>query len=43
MTRSLIPAINVQQNDFEGSNPALYNVFQIHGGRRNEGQVSARS
>src|SRR5262245_9428295 len=23
----LIPAINVQQNDFEGSNPALYSVF----------------
>ena len=35
----LIPAINVQQNDFEGTNPALYSVFQIHGGRRNEGQV----
>ena len=35
----LIPAINVQSNDFEGSNPALYSVFQIHGGRRNEGQV----
>ena len=35
----LIPAINVQQNDFAGSNPALYSVFQIHGGRRNEGQV----
>jgi len=35
----LIPAINVQQNDFEGANPALYSVFQIHGGRRNEGQV----
>ena len=35
----LIPAINVQANDFEGSNPALYSVFQIHGGRRNEGQV----
>ena len=35
----LIPAINAQQNDFEGSNPALYSVFQIHGGRRNEGQV----
>src|SRR6266404_2121704 len=35
----LIPAINVQGNDFEGSNPALYSVFQIHGGRRNEGQV----
>src|SRR5215470_15690827 len=25
----LIPAINVQQNDFEGTNPALYSVFQI--------------
>ena len=35
----LIPAINVQGNDFGGSNPALYSVFQIHGGRRNEGQV----
>ena len=35
----LIPAINVQRNDFEGANPALYSVFQIHGGRRNEGQV----
>ena len=35
----LIPAINVQANDLEGSNPALYSVFQIHGGRRNEGQV----
>ena len=35
----LVPAINVQGNDFEGSNPALYSVFQIHGGRRNEGQV----
>ncbi|HVH26641.1 MAG TPA: carboxypeptidase-like regulatory domain-containing protein [Vicinamibacterales bacterium] len=35
----LIPAINVQGNDFTGSNPALYSVFQIHGGRRNEGQV----
>src|SRR5436190_4043452 len=35
----LIPAINVQTNDLEGSNPALYSVFQIHGGRRNEGQV----
>ena len=35
----LIPAINVQRNDFAGSNPALYSVFQIHGGRRNEGQV----
>jgi len=36
---NLVPAINVQQNDFSGSNPALYSVFQIHGGRRNEGQV----
>jgi hypothetical protein len=35
----LIPAITVQQNDFSGANPALYSVFQIHGGRRNEGQV----
>ena len=35
----LVPAINVQGNDVAGSNPALYSVFQIHGGRRNEGQV----
>src|SRR5687767_11309159 len=35
----LVPAVNVQQNDFSGANPALYSVFQIHGGRRNEGQV----
>jgi len=35
----LVPAINVQAADIEGSNPALYSVFQIHGGRRNEGQV----
>jgi hypothetical protein len=35
----LIPALNVQQNDFEGNNPAIFSVFQIHGGRRNEGQV----
>ncbi|MBI2149494.1 MAG: TonB-dependent receptor [Acidobacteria bacterium] len=36
---NLIPALNVQQNDFEGSNPSIFSVFQIHGGRRNEGQV----
>jgi len=35
----LVPAVNVQANDISGSNPALYSVFQIHGGRRNEGQV----
>src|SRR4029434_1072807 len=36
----LIPAINVQQNDFSGSNPALYSVFQIHGGGRAARQVT---
>ncbi len=35
----LVPAINVQGNDVGGSSPGLYSVFQIHGGRRNEGQV----
>src|SRR4029453_6865159 len=34
----LVPAINVQGNDVGGSSPGLYSVFQIHGGRRNEGQ-----
>jgi hypothetical protein len=35
----LVPAINVQGNDVGGSSPGLYSVFQVHGGRRNEGQV----
>src|SRR5204863_9590091 len=35
----LVPAINVQGNDVGGNSPGLYSVFQIHGGRRNEGQV----
>jgi Carboxypeptidase regulatory-like domain len=35
----LVPAVNVQGNDVGGSSPGLYSVFQIHGGRRNEGQV----
>ena len=29
----------MQGNDIGGSSPGLYSVFQIHGGRRNEGQV----
>jgi len=36
---SLVPAINVQGNDVGGSQGAIFNVFQVHGGRRNEGQV----
>jgi hypothetical protein len=35
----LVPAINVQGNDVGASQGALFSVFQIHGGRRNEGQV----
>ncbi len=36
---ALVPAINVQGNDVGGSQGAIFNVFQVHGGRRNEGQV----
>ena len=35
----VVPAINVQGNDVGASQGALFSVFQIHGGRRNEGQV----
>ena len=35
----LVPAINVQGNDVGGSQGNVFSVFQIHGGRRNEGQV----
>src|SRR5438552_15033810 len=34
-----VPAINVQGNDVGGAQGAIFNVFQVHGGRRNEGQV----
>src|SRR5207247_449283 len=36
---ALVPAINVQGNDIGGAQGAIFNVFQVHGGRRNEGQV----
>ncbi len=36
---ALVPSINVQGNDIGGSQGAIFNVFQVHGGRRNEGQV----
>jgi hypothetical protein len=36
---ALVPAINVQGNDVGGAQGGIFNVFQIHGGRRNEGQV----
>ena len=36
---NLVPAINVQGNDVGASSGAIFSVFQIHGGRRNEGQV----
>jgi hypothetical protein len=35
----IVPAINVQGNDVGGANAAVFSVFQVHGGRRNEGQV----
>jgi hypothetical protein len=36
---ALVPAINVQGNDVGGAQGGIFNVFQVHGGRRNEGQV----
>lgn len=36
---ALVPAINVQGNDVGASSGPIFSVFQIHGGRRNEGQV----
>jgi hypothetical protein len=36
---ALVPAINVQGNDIGASSGPIFSVFQIHGGRRNEGQV----
>ena len=37
---SLVPSINVQGgNEVGGAGGNIFNVFQIHGGRRNEGQV----
>ena len=35
----VVPALNVQGNDVGGSQGNVFSVFQIHGGRRNEGQV----
>src|SRR5688572_8186644 len=35
----LVPALNVQGNDVGGSQGNVFSVFQIHGGRRSEGQV----
>ena len=36
---ALVPSINVQGNDVGSSSGPIFSVFQIHGGRRNEGQV----
>src|SRR5438552_13904788 len=36
---AMVPAINVQGNDIGGAQGGIFNVFQVHGGRRNEGQV----
>jgi Carboxypeptidase regulatory-like domain len=36
---TLVPALNVQGNDVGGASGPIFSVFQIHGGRRNEGQV----
>src|SRR5436190_19242163 len=35
----LVPSLNVQGNDVGGSQGNVFSVFQIHGGRCNEGQV----
>jgi Carboxypeptidase regulatory-like domain len=35
----LIPAVNAQGNDVGGALGPIFSVFQVHGGRRNEGQV----
>jgi hypothetical protein len=35
----LVPAINAQGNDVGGALGPIFSVFQVHGGRRNEGQV----
>lgn len=36
---TLVPALNTQGNDVGGASGPIFSVFQIHGGRRNEGQV----
>lgn len=36
---TLVPALNVQGNDVGGASGPVFSVFQVHGGRRNEGQV----
>jgi hypothetical protein len=36
---TLVPALNVQGNDIGAASGPIFSVFQIHGGRRNEGQV----
>jgi hypothetical protein len=36
---TLVPALNIQGNDIGGASGPIFSVFQIHGGRRNEGQV----
>lgn len=36
---TLVPALNVQGNDVGGIEGPIFSVFQVHGGRRNEGQV----
>jgi carboxypeptidase family protein len=36
---TLVPALNVQGNDVGAASGPIFSVFQIHGGRRNEGQV----
>jgi len=36
---TLVPALSVQGNDVGGASGPIFSVFQIHGGRRNEGQV----
>jgi hypothetical protein len=36
---ALVPGLSIQGNDVGGASGPIFSVFQIHGGRRNEGQV----
>src|SRR5262245_1464268 len=38
---TLVPALNIQGNDIGCASGPIFSVFQIHGGRRNAGQVLA--
>jgi hypothetical protein len=36
---ALVPALNIQGQDVGGATGPVFSVFQVHGGRRDEGQV----